>query len=929
MDRGGAGVSWQCTTSGNDNKKPDDRTDCSKSGRCCHGTVRQLDAPLAYIRESNQFYAASDACSADHPPRHSIKPVHGFKALITPEKIDYMMKISTHYGDHYDGKKHSQFACSIKQYTSASKRLLNHSEQRQLIPLLHDFKATPGWTWRSLTTTFHSFTSAGVFTSHKYTEEWVKKTQAALLSTLLDQIILNCNQTLEARDLDVHGINNLLWSVAKLVDNGLELEKTPKLKEAVAALLIHVKAKAKSPEESEHFIPQHISILLWSVAKLVDNGLEPDKATMLREVVAALLPHVKAKAKSKEERDHFIPQHISILLWALAKLVDKGVEKTPKLKGTVAALLPHVKTTAESKEEKEHFNTQGIANQLWAFAKLVDYGLELEKIPKLKEVVAALLPHVKTKAESKQEKDHFTPQQIANQLWALAKLVEKGLELESTPKLKEAVAALLPHVKTKAVSKAEKDHFNTQATANLMWALAKLVENGLELEKTAKLKEALAALLHHVKAKAEAKEEKGHFNTQATANLLWAVAKLVENGLELEKTAQLKEALAALLRHVKAKAESKEEKDHFIPQNIANLLWAVAKLVDNGLEQTAKLKEALGALLHHVKAKAESKQERDHFNTQATVNLLWAVAKLVDNGLELEKTAQLKEVVAVLLPHVKVKAESKEEKDHFKPQEVANLLWAVAKLVDNGLELEKTPRLKEAVAWLLPYVKTYAESKEEKDRFSTQETANLLWAVAKLVDNGLELEKTPKLKEAVVALLPHVTTKAESLEETDPFTPQHIANLLWALAKLVDNGLELEKTPKLKEAVVALLPHVTTKAESLEESDPFTPQHIANQLWALAKLVENRWKLEKTSKLKKAVVALLPHVQTKAESKEEKDQFKPQEVANMIWAVTKLGEAIELKVVKSTLASLVGKISENTPLSQGRWMSLWGVMAFC
>ncbi|MGI2030620.1 hypothetical protein, partial [Endozoicomonas acroporae] len=128
------------------------------------------------------------------------------------------------------------------------------------------------------------------------TEERVKKTQAAVLSTLLDRIILNCNQTLEARDLDVQGINNLLWSVAKLVDNGLELEKTPKLKEAVVALLTHVKAKAKSPEEREHFIPQHIANLLWSVAKLVDNGLVPDKALMLREVVAALLPHVKAKA---------------------------------------------------------------------------------------------------------------------------------------------------------------------------------------------------------------------------------------------------------------------------------------------------------------------------------------------------------------------------------------------------------------------------------------------------------------------------------------------------------------------------------------------------------------------------------------------------------------------------------------------------------
>ncbi|MGI2030691.1 hypothetical protein, partial [Endozoicomonas acroporae] len=86
------------------------------------------------------------------------------------------------------------------------------------------------------------------------------------------------------------------------------------------------------------------------------------------------------------------------------------------------------------------------------------------------------------------------------------------------------------------------------------------------------------------------------------------------------------------------------------------------------------------------------------------------------------------------------------------------------------------------------------------------------------------------------------------------------ANLLWAMAKLVENGLELEKTPKLKEAVFALLPHVTAKAESLEEIDHFTPQHIANQLWALAKLVENRLKLEKTAKFKEAVVALLPHV---------------------------------------------------------------------
>ncbi|MBO9497391.1 DUF1601 domain-containing protein, partial [Thalassotalea sp. G20_0] len=462
--------------------------------------------------------------------------------------------------------------------------------------------------------------------------------------------------------------------------------------------------------------------------------------------------------------------------------------------------------------------------------------------------------------------------------------------------------------------------------------VAKLVDNGLELEKTPKLKESVAALLPRVKTKAESKEERDHFIPQHIANLLWAVAKLVDNGLELEKTPKLKEAVAALLLHVKTKAKSKEEKDQFKPQEVANLLWAVAKLVDNGLEleKTAKLKEAVAAMLPHVETQAESKEKKDHFNTHATANLLWALAKLADNGLELEKTPKLKEAVAALLYHVKTQAESKEKKDHFNTQATVNLLWAVAKLADNGLELKKTPKLKEVVAALLYHAKAKAESKDDKDRFNSQGTANLLWALAKLVDNGLELEQTPRLKEAVFRLLPFVKTKAESKEDKDRFNSQGTANLLWALAKLVDNGLELEKTPKLKEAVATMLPHVTTKAESKEEKDHFIPQHIANLLWALAKLVENGWKLEKTSKLKEAVVALLPHVQTKAESKEEKDQFKPQEVANMMSSLAKLGEAIELNVVKSTLASLVGKISENTPLSQqDRWMSLWGVMAFC
>ena len=514
MYRGTTGINSKHTASGNDYKQPNDHADASGSGRYRHCKVRQANTPPRYIPGHSKFNHTPDTCSSNYPVRDSVKPVYDFNALITQDKIDCLVRVSARYGDRYAGIKHSQFAISIKQYTSASKRHLNHSEQRQLIPLLYDFKPTPGWTWRSLTTTLHSFTSAGVFTPHKYMDKRGKEAQAALLSTLLDAVILKCNQKPEARDIDVQGIANLVWVMAKLVDNGLELEKTPKLKEAVAALLPHVKTKAESKQEKDQFIPQNIANMLWALAKLVDNGLELEKTAQLKEVVAALLFLVKTKAKSKEEKHHFKPQEVANLLLAMAKLVDNGLEleKTPQLKEAVTVLLPHVKTKAGSKQEKDQFIPQNIANMLWALAKLVDNGLELEKTAQLKEVVAALLFLVKTKAEAKEGKDHFKLQEVANLLWALVILVGNGLGLGKTAQLKEALAALLIRVKTKAESKEEKDYFIPQDIATLLWAVAKLGE-AIELNL---VKSTFDSLVDRI-------SEKHQFSQQGISMSLWRV----------------------------------------------------------------------------------------------------------------------------------------------------------------------------------------------------------------------------------------------------------------------------------------------------------------------------------------------------------------------------------------------------------------------
>ncbi|WP_146000320.1 DUF1601 domain-containing protein, partial [Endozoicomonas acroporae] len=524
MDRSSAGISGQYARSGNDYNQPNGQATSSRRGRYRNATVRQWHNPSRTAPGRNEFYHSRFTRPSQYLQYRSVNPAQDFNALTKREIMDGLVSKSYRFGHRYDGRDHGLYASSIKKYTSASKRPLNRAEQSQLMRLLQNFKATQSWNWRSLTTTLHSLTSAGVFTPHNPMEERVKRTQAALLSTLLDAIIFKCNQKPQARDIDAQGVANLLWAMAKLVDNGQE--QTPELNKALVALLPLVNAQ-KDP-----FIPQHIANLLWAMAKLVDNGQE--QTPELKEAVAALLLLVNA------QKTNFKPQEIANLLWAMAKLVDNRHELTPGLKEAVAALLPHVNA------QKANFNPQEIANLLWAMAKLVDNGQE--QTPELNEAVAALLPHVSA------QKANFTPQGIANLLWAMAKLVDNGQE--QTPELKEAVAVLLPQVNP------EKANFKPQEIANLLWAIAKLVDNGQE--QTPELKEAVAALLLLVNA------QKANFKPQEIANLLWAIAKLVENGQKWSPG--LNDAVAALLPHVNA------NKDQFIPQHIANLLWAMAKL---------------------------------------------------------------------------------------------------------------------------------------------------------------------------------------------------------------------------------------------------------------------------------------------------------------------------------------------------------------
>ena len=429
--------------------------------------------------------------------------------------------------------------------------------------------------------------------------------------------------------------------------------------------------------------------------------------------------------------------------------------------------------------------------------------------------------------------------------------------------------------------------FDEQAISNLLWALAKLVENGLSrLDQGGLASQAVTVLLPQVVI------PPGPFNPQEISNLLWALTKLVENGrLQLDQGGLASQAVTALLPQVVTPPGS------FKPQEISNLLWALAKLVESGwlqLDQNGLANQAVTALLLQIVIPPGL------FKPQHVSNLLWALAKLMENGLlHLDQGDLASQAVMALLSQVVTPPGA------FDSQHVSNLLWALAKLVENELlHLDQGGLARQAVTALLPQVVT------PPGPFKSQEISNQLWALAKLVENGLfHLDQGDLASQAVTTLLSQVVVPPGA------FNSQHVSNLLWALAKLVEKGLlQLDQGGLTSQAATALLPQVQS------HQDDFTSQGVSNLLWALAKLVERGlFQLDQGGLARQAVTALLPQIVASLRA------FKPQEISNLLWALASLGDGVSLNEVSNILRTM-----DINPVQLWRHqrMTLWALTVF-
>ncbi|KAJ1450646.1 hypothetical protein M885DRAFT_42822 [Pelagophyceae sp. CCMP2097] len=224
-----------------------------------------------------------------------------------------------------------------------------------------------------------------------------------------------------------------------------------------------------------------------------------------------------------------------------------------------------------------------------------------------------------------------------------------------------------------------------------------------------------------------------------------------------------------------------ESQQFYDAVNLATSLHRLGAMNSGKLRPTEWLGPQTALLLQDlVDAAAKSiTSDEAKWPPRLIANACWGVAKMGR-----VKSSALFGAVAVAAP-CKIA--------EFKPQELANTVWAFAKVGS------KSPALFDAVS---------AESVRQIGAFKAQELANTVWAFAK---SGYE---AAALFEAVAA---------EAPRQIGAFKPQELTNLVWSFSKATFHGVQ---APGIFESV---------SKEAVRKINTFGPSDLANIVWVYAK----------------------------------------------------------------------------------------------
>eukprot|EP01127_Copromyxa_protea_P019813 TRINITY_DN6510_c0_g1_i1.p1 TRINITY_DN6510_c0_g1~~TRINITY_DN6510_c0_g1_i1.p1 ORF type:complete len:858 (-),score=206.22 TRINITY_DN6510_c0_g1_i1:287-2602(-) len=411
----------------------------------------------------------------------------------------------------------------------------------------------------------------------------------------------------------------------------------------------------------------------------------------------------------------------------------------------------------------------------------------------------------------------FKPQELSNLLWALAKL-EGGKEASSSPE-HEVFGRKIDGILFYVIQSI--DEFTPQGIANTWWSLATLSHHRDHI---------VEGLMPSLRRRLP------HLNAQEISNIFWSLAKLQVKDVSI--LASMKEYL---YKHIPS----------FTEQHVANIMWGLAKFAES---ESGVDMELIDEIVSKFYATVGDRIVK--FNSQELSMVVWAISvvgtdcserKTGGQGSAGSENSVGAETAQNLLIGCKKCAK------HFNAHQLSLILLGFAKL---GLYDED----------FLVIFGRFATKKIND--FKAQDLSNAAWGFARLDF------KAPEFFAAVISQaikqLSSVCSCYDKYTQGDSvtcahfseFTPQHLSNLIWSVAKI---GIKPSEVSELCSIVAFRMTPLIGK---------FKARDISNAFWGFATL----------GIYPGQIVTDLANA-----GKKKFSEFNSQEMLKFLWSVEKSG----------------------------------------
>jgi RAP domain len=634
------------------------------------------------------------------------------------------------------------------------------------------------------------------------------------------------------------------------------------------------------------------------------GGKEPsERAVTLFDPRFALLLASLGEAfdPSNKECISFVSRELSNISWAIAKLkIAPPLSVLPSLDGS--SLDDSLVTSDLTK------TCRAIREQVLEYATerqqqvtLIDHDAQSTNrqqppwIQNVSRLAGYLLDTIAVQVMRYPFPDRFRMQEYANLLWSWSTSSRVN---ESTFHAVVDRMASEQMTTVKALQSADDEVLNPQEWSNSIWAAA----TGEIF--SPKLLSCVASLFREHPTFVE------RFKPQELSNTAWGVATMLSaNYMIVTKSDKQIDVTAAALDILRRLVLSASERPaDFKTQELANLLWAMATL---GFGQTPSFEAALNNYIVLVSDQPDADYQLmqrataaileaslpkiSKFRSQELNNLAWSLARLIDpEQVQNDKLIQ-KSLEAI-------GAELSDERRSVASQDIASTLWSFATLEFRGDDVYR------GVA--------YRMTPHQVRRAKPQELSNSVWALAtaEIAVQDLDAFDTTLVP---AALRPHPRDRItecfgmvaeELIRRPYDFKPQELKDCLWSFSKI---GI---RHPSLfKSTAIHLVGSDNDQSIGTPRSfSAFSPQGLGNTAWAYARQcqlaceVSSRYAagsilLQSNGRLAvyttsffdygESLVQRLFQAIGDASVKEHGDLsgFKPQDLANTAWTFAVLG----------------------------------------